>query len=184
MHSSNIRRNLHCHLLAKCALLLSLLIFHAHNSAFSLSYYEGKEFETSLKEKRPGELSKELIEALSIPPLAPPPWLIGMQRFGPPPSYPTLRIPGLNAPIPEGYVHQMFTQHNTQSNAVVHNGVSTQVAGESHHLTSTIVLYTAMFSVFYQSPLTHMFVRIIFRLCTADYSLGHGAHRHLSLGGA
>lgn len=30
-----------------------------------------------------------------------------MQRFGPPPSYPTLRIPGLNAPIPEGYV--LFT---------------------------------------------------------------------------
>lgn len=25
-----------------------------------------------------------------------------MQRFGPPPSYPNLRIPGLNAPIPEG----------------------------------------------------------------------------------
>ncbi|KZV92887.1 DUF382-domain-containing protein [Exidia glandulosa HHB12029] len=65
-------------------------------------YYEGKEFETSLKEKRPGELSPELVEALSIPPLAPPPWLISMQRFGPPPSYPTLRIPGLNAPIPEG----------------------------------------------------------------------------------
>lgn len=67
-------------------------------------YYEGKEFETSLKEKRPGELSPELVEALSIPPLAPPPWLISMQRFGPPPSYPTLRIPGLNSPIPEGYV--------------------------------------------------------------------------------
>ncbi|ETW86315.1 hypothetical protein HETIRDRAFT_380641 [Heterobasidion irregulare TC 32-1] len=65
-------------------------------------YYEGKEFETSLKEKRPGDLSPELVEALSIPPLAPPPWLISMQRFGPPPSYPTLRIPGLNAPIPEG----------------------------------------------------------------------------------
>ena len=31
-----------------------------------------------------------------------------MQRFGPPPSYPTLRIPGLNAPIPEGYVHLLF----------------------------------------------------------------------------
>ncbi|KAF8317348.1 DUF382-domain-containing protein [Clavulina sp. PMI_390] len=71
-------------------------------TAFGEMYYEGKEFETSLKEKRPGELSKELIEALSIPPLAPPPWLIGMQRFGPPPSYPTLKIPGLNAPIPEG----------------------------------------------------------------------------------
>ncbi|EUC56930.1 splicing factor 3b subunit 2 [Rhizoctonia solani AG-3 Rhs1AP] len=65
-------------------------------------YYEGKEFETSLKEKRPGDLSPELVEALSIPPLAPPPWLISMQRFGPPPSYPTLKIPGLNAPIPEG----------------------------------------------------------------------------------
>ncbi|KAF8337535.1 uncharacterized protein EI90DRAFT_3279743 [Cantharellus anzutake] len=69
---------------------------------FGEVYYEGKEFETSLKEKRPGELSPELVEALSIPPLAPPPWLIAMQRFGPPPSYPTLRIPGLNAPIPEG----------------------------------------------------------------------------------
>jgi splicing factor 3B subunit 2 len=31
-----------------------------------------------------------------------------MQRFGPPPSYPTLRIPGLNAPIPEGYVDDAF----------------------------------------------------------------------------
>ncbi|KAH8822278.1 DUF382-domain-containing protein [Flagelloscypha sp. PMI_526] len=71
-------------------------------SGFGEMYYEGKEFETSLKEKRPGDLSPELVEALSIPPLAPPPWLISMQRFGPPPSYPTLRIPGLNAPIPEG----------------------------------------------------------------------------------
>ena len=73
-------------------------------TGFGEMYYEGKEFETSLKEKRPGDLSPELVEALSIPPLAPPPWLISMQRFGPPPSYPTLRIPGLNAPIPEGYV--------------------------------------------------------------------------------
>ncbi|XP_043486851.1 splicing factor 3B subunit 2-like isoform X2 [Polistes fuscatus] len=32
----------------------------------------------------------------------PPPWLIAMQRYGPPPSYPYLKIPGLNAPIPEG----------------------------------------------------------------------------------
>ncbi|KAI0294238.1 hypothetical protein B0F90DRAFT_1640747 [Multifurca ochricompacta] len=71
-------------------------------TTFGEMYYEGKEFETSLKEKRPGDLSTELVEALSIPPLAPPPWLISMQRFGPPPSYPTLRIPGLNAPIPEG----------------------------------------------------------------------------------
>ncbi|GAA6010511.1 hypothetical protein JCM11491_006974 [Sporobolomyces phaffii] len=69
---------------------------------FGEMYYEGKEFETKLKEKKPGDLSVELKEALSIPPLAPPPWLISMQRYGPPPSYPNLRIPGLNAPIPEG----------------------------------------------------------------------------------
>lgn len=69
---------------------------------FGELYYEGKEFETKLKEKRPGDLSDELKEALSIPPLAPPPWLISMQRYGPPPSYPNLKIPGLNAPIPEG----------------------------------------------------------------------------------
>ncbi|GAA5913443.1 U2 snRNP complex subunit CUS1 [Sporobolomyces salmoneus] len=69
---------------------------------FGEMYYEGKEFETKLKEKKPGDLSPELKEALSIPPLAPPPWLISMQRYGPPPSYPNLRIPGLNAPIPEG----------------------------------------------------------------------------------
>ncbi|KAF8261265.1 DUF382-domain-containing protein [Lactarius quietus] len=75
-------------------------------TGFGEMYYEGKEFETSLKEKRPGDLSPELVEALSIPPLAPPPWLISMQRFGPPPSYPTLRIPGLNAPIPEGHSAQ------------------------------------------------------------------------------
>ena len=34
--------------------------------------------------------------------LVPPPWLIAMQRYGPPPSYPNLKIPGLNAPIPDG----------------------------------------------------------------------------------
>jgi splicing factor 3B subunit 2 len=65
-------------------------------------YYEGKEFETKLKEQKPGQLSEELKEALNMPPLAPPPWLINMQRYGPPPSYPSLKISGLNAPIPEG----------------------------------------------------------------------------------
>ncbi|VDP20180.1 unnamed protein product [Soboliphyme baturini] len=70
-------------------------------------YYEGKEFETKLREKKPGELSDELRIALGMPvgPNAhrfPPPWLIAMQRYGPPPSYPNLKIPGLNAPIPEG----------------------------------------------------------------------------------
>jgi len=37
-----------------------------------------------------------------MPDGAPPPLLINMQRFSPTPSYPTLKIPGLNAPLPEG----------------------------------------------------------------------------------
>ena len=65
-------------------------------------YYEGKEYETNLKHLRPGELSEELKDALNIPPGAPPPWLINQQRFGPPPSYPALKVPGLNAPPPPG----------------------------------------------------------------------------------
>ncbi|KAI1110161.1 hypothetical protein F5Y14DRAFT_429861 [Nemania sp. NC0429] len=69
---------------------------------FGEVYYEGKEYETDLRHLRPGELSDPLKEALSIPPGAPPPWLINQQRFGPPPSYSSLRIPGLNAPIPPG----------------------------------------------------------------------------------
>jgi splicing factor 3B subunit 2 len=69
---------------------------------FGEVYYEGKEYETNLRHLRPGELSDELKEALNIPPGAPPPWLINMQRYGPPPSYPSLKIPGLNAPPPPG----------------------------------------------------------------------------------
>lgn len=69
---------------------------------FGEVYYEGKEYETNLRHLRPGELSDELKEALNIPPGAPPPWLINQQRFGPPPSYPALKIPGLNAPPPPG----------------------------------------------------------------------------------
>ncbi|RKP20412.1 DUF382-domain-containing protein [Rozella allomycis CSF55] len=65
-------------------------------------YYEGKEYELKFKNKRPGDLSDELKNALNMPPNAPPPWLINMQRYGPPPTYPFLKIPGLNAPIPPG----------------------------------------------------------------------------------
>lgn len=65
-------------------------------------YYECKEFEVQLKEKRPGQLSDELKRALGMPEGAPPPWLINMQRYGPPTAYPNLKIPGLNAPIPPG----------------------------------------------------------------------------------
>jgi splicing factor 3B subunit 2 len=65
-------------------------------------YYEGKEFEVNMKERKPGVLSAELKEALGMMEGMPPPWLISMQRFGPPPSYPNLVIPGLNAPLPAG----------------------------------------------------------------------------------
>lgn len=65
-------------------------------------YYEGKEHEIDFRGFRPGQLSRALKQALNIPALAPPPWLINMQRYGPPPSYPGLQIPGLNAPIPAG----------------------------------------------------------------------------------
>lgn len=65
-------------------------------------YYEGKEFETNLVNLKPGELSEELKEALGMPPGHPPPWLINMQRVGPSPSYPNMRIPGVNAAIPPG----------------------------------------------------------------------------------
>lgn len=73
-----------------------------HLTDFGDIYYEGKEFEVEMKEKRPGVLSTQLKEALGMPSNAPPPWLFNMQRLGPPPSYPNLKIPGLNAPIPPG----------------------------------------------------------------------------------
>lgn len=65
-------------------------------------YYEGKEYETNLRHLRPGDLSDELMEAIGMSPGAPAPWLINQQRYGPPPSYPALKIPGLNAPPPPG----------------------------------------------------------------------------------
>ena len=64
-------------------------------------YYEGKELETSTDRKPGGPFSKELRQALNmLLDTSPPPWLVNMQRYGPPPSYPNLAIPGLNAPLP------------------------------------------------------------------------------------
>ena len=72
-------------------------------TTFGDLYYEGREYETKIFHKKPGVISQELRDALGLTSrLAPPPWLINMQRIGPPPSYPWLKIPGLNAPIPEG----------------------------------------------------------------------------------
>ncbi|KAL3134731.1 hypothetical protein ABBQ32_007731 [Trebouxia sp. C0010 RCD-2024] len=65
-------------------------------------YYEGKEFEARVKNAKPGILSEELRNGLGMAEGSPPPWLINMQRYGPPPSYPELKVPGLNAPIPPG----------------------------------------------------------------------------------
>ena len=66
------------------------------------TYREGKEYETNLRHLKPGNLSEELQEALNMPPGAPPPWLINQQKIGPPPSYPAMKIAGLNAPPPLG----------------------------------------------------------------------------------
>ena len=72
-------------------------------SKFGDTYYEGREFEAKAHTAKPGQLSAKLREALGMEGgIAPPPWLIGMQRYGPPPSYPGLRIPGLSAPLPPG----------------------------------------------------------------------------------
>lgn len=67
-------------------------------------YYEGKEYETTKSSNfRPGYMSERLREGLGMAnEYSPPPWLINMQRYGPPPSYPNARIPGLNAPLPTG----------------------------------------------------------------------------------
>lgn len=70
-------------------------------------YYEGKESEKKIDTFKvgmeAGHLSEELKDALGMEsPLSPPPWLSNMQRVGPPPNYPLLKIPGVNAPIPIG----------------------------------------------------------------------------------
>uniref|UniRef100_A0A7S2TFR7 PSP proline-rich domain-containing protein n=1 Tax=Lotharella oceanica TaxID=641309 RepID=A0A7S2TFR7_9EUKA len=66
-------------------------------------YYEGKEYEVRFSKVTPTEYSDELLRALGMETRQdPPPWLFNMQRFGPPPSYPNLKFPGVNAPIPPG----------------------------------------------------------------------------------
>eukprot|EP00409_Alexandrium_fundyense_P003137 CAMPEP_0185904216 /NCGR_PEP_ID=MMETSP0196C-20130402/3531_1 /TAXON_ID=2932 /ORGANISM="Alexandrium fundyense, Strain CCMP1719" /LENGTH=64 /DNA_ID=CAMNT_0028623481 /DNA_START=58 /DNA_END=249 /DNA_ORIENTATION=+ len=51
---------------------------------------------------RPGELSVKLKEALGLADGEAPPWSTAMQTYGPPPSNPDMKIPGLNAPPPHG----------------------------------------------------------------------------------
>ena len=94
-------------------------------------YYEGREYDLRMQQMQqqgggggdddggeglddggdftafaPGRLSPALQRALGMDPTAspppPPPWLVAQQRYGPPPSYPRLRVPGLTAPLPAG----------------------------------------------------------------------------------
>lgn len=62
-------------------------------------YYEGREHVNKMKIFKPGRISEKLRVALGIPENNPPPWIINMQRYGPPPSYSNLKIPGINAPL-------------------------------------------------------------------------------------
>lgn len=65
-------------------------------TSFGDMYYEGKEYEIIKSDFKPGRLSPALRAALGINETSPPPWLYNMQRFGPPPAYPSLKIPGVN----------------------------------------------------------------------------------------
>ena len=71
-------------------------------SRFGEMYYEGKEMIPNQRNIKPGKISQKLRDALGMVENAPPPWLSRMQKIGPPPSYPNLKIPGLNAPLPKG----------------------------------------------------------------------------------
>ena len=63
-------------------------------------YYEGMENTVQKPNIKAGRLSAELCEALGIAECSMPPWLPNMQRMGPPPTYPNLRIPGMNIQMP------------------------------------------------------------------------------------
>ena len=61
-----------------------------------------KATEEKEKEKEAEKEEKEEEEESAPVSTVPPPWLFAMQRLGPPPAYPHLRVPGVNAPLPPG----------------------------------------------------------------------------------
>ena len=61
-------------------------------------YYEGKETDKRMSKFRPEKLSRNLRNALGISSSTIPPFVQNMQRYGPPPAYPFLKIPGVNIP--------------------------------------------------------------------------------------
>ena len=56
------------------------------------------------KGAKPGIMGEDLRKALGMADNTPPPWLINMQRYGPPPSYPDLKVccPA-SLDLPEGF---------------------------------------------------------------------------------
>jgi len=69
---------------------------------FGELYSEGKEDRVISRHFKVGQLTQKLRNALGMGDSSPPPWLHKMQQIGPPPSYISMKIPGLNAPIPKG----------------------------------------------------------------------------------
>ena len=65
-------------------------------TVFGDIYYEGKEEEQKMRAFKPGKISRGLRAALGMAENAPPPWVYNMQKYGPPPSYPNLKIQGLS----------------------------------------------------------------------------------------
>lgn len=65
-------------------------------------YYELRELEVDASGFVPGVVGDELRAALGMKENGPPPWLVNMQRYGPPPGYPGLKVPGVNCGIPRG----------------------------------------------------------------------------------
>lgn len=72
-----------------------------HLSGLGDTYYELRELDVDARTFQPGVLSTALQEALGMEEGDPVPWLVGMQRWGPPPGWPGLVVPGVNAPIPD-----------------------------------------------------------------------------------
>lgn len=80
---------------------------------FGDMYFEGRELdELDVSKYRPGVISKELRHALGIQDNAPVPWIQKYQMFGPPPSYPDLKIPGFNTNIDQetGVIEESIDQ--------------------------------------------------------------------------
>ncbi|TBU08819.1 subunit 2 of splicing factor 3b [Hamiltosporidium magnivora] len=69
---------------------------------FGELFRPGIEMEKKIKLNVPGRISKNLMNVLGIDKTLPPPWIFNMQKYGPPPSYSDIKIPGVNAQIPIG----------------------------------------------------------------------------------